>query len=89
MKKNVRITFHRNTYDKYAKKYKETKELPPEDSFFMNMGRPNELKKDQVFALKNLIDMKCYSGLRRIRGLPVRGQRTHTNAKTSKRRLRK
>ncbi len=49
----------------------------------------NELKKDQVFALKNLIDMKCYSGLRRIRGLPVRGQRTHTNAKTSKRRLRK
>jgi hypothetical protein len=45
MKKKGRITFCKNTYEKNAKKYKETKELPPEDSFFMNMGRPNELKK--------------------------------------------
>ena len=45
----------------------------------------NELKKSQIFALKKLIDIRCYSGLRRIKGLPVRGQRTHTNAKTAKR----
>lgn len=44
----------------------------------------NELKKLQIFALKNLIDIKCYRGLRKINGLPVRGQRTHTNAKTAK-----
>lgn len=44
----------------------------------------NELKKSQIFNLKMLIDIKSYSGLRRIRGLPVRGQRTHTNAKTAK-----
>ena len=47
-----------------------------------NLKITNELKKSQIFALKKLIDIKCYSGLRRIRGLPVRGQRTHTNAKT-------
>ena len=46
----------------------------------------NELKKLQIFNLKKLVDIKCYSGLRRIKGLPVRGQRTHTNAKTAKRR---
>jgi len=43
-----------------------------------------ELKKLQIFTLKNLIDIKCYKGLRRIKGLPVRGQRTHTNAKTAR-----
>lgn len=45
----------------------------------------NNLKKTQIFALKNLVNIKSYRGLRRIKGLPVRGQRTHTNAKTAKR----
>ena len=44
----------------------------------------DDLKNFQVFNLKKLVGIKCYSGLRRIRGLPVRGQRTHTNAKTSR-----
>ena len=44
----------------------------------------NDLKKHQIFNLRKLIEIKCYSGLRRIKGLPVRGQRTHTNAKTAK-----
>ena len=44
----------------------------------------NELKKLQIFNLKLLVDIKSYKGLRRIRGLPVRGQRTHTNSKTAK-----
>ncbi|ASS47050.1 30S ribosomal protein S13p (S18e) [Candidatus Nasuia deltocephalinicola] len=34
--------------------------------------------------IKKLIDIKCYKGFRHIKGLPVRGQRTKTNAKTSK-----
>ena len=44
----------------------------------------SELKKIQIFNLKELVNIKCYKGLRRIKGLPVRGQRTHTNAKTAK-----
>ena len=35
--------------------------------------------------LKTLIEIKSYKGLRRLSNLPVRGQRTHTNAKTAKR----
>lgn len=42
----------------------------------------NDLKKFEIFLLKQKISIKSYRGLRRIRGLPVRGQRTHTNAKT-------
>lgn len=44
----------------------------------------NELKKFKSLTLKNLINIKSYRGLRRVRGLPVRGQRTHTNAKSAK-----
>lgn len=44
----------------------------------------NELKKFRSLSLKNLIQIKSYRGLRRVRGLPVRGQRTHTNAKSAR-----
>lgn len=44
----------------------------------------NELKKFQSLSLRTLIDIKSYKGLRRLKGLPVRGQRTHTNGKTAK-----
>ena len=50
----------------------------------MNLTLNNELKKLRSLALKNLIDIKSYKGLRRVRGLPVRGQRTHTNAKSAR-----
>ena len=43
------------------------------------------LKKHKELFFKHLVDVKSYRGLRRLRGLPVRGQRTHTNAKTIKR----
>jgi small subunit ribosomal protein S13 len=45
----------------------------------------SDLKKLKSLNLKNLINIKSYKGLRRYQGLPVRGQRTHTNANTSKR----
>ena len=45
----------------------------------------NDLKKLKSLAIKNLVSIKSYRGLRRLKGFPVRGQRTHTNAKTSKR----
>ena len=44
----------------------------------------NELKKFKSLSLKKLISIKSYRGLRRKKGFPVRGQRTHTNAKTAK-----
>ncbi len=43
-----------------------------------------ELRKEVAMNIKSLKDMKCYRGLRHIRKLPVRGQRTHTNARTRK-----
>lgn len=42
-----------------------------------------DLKKLNDFNLKRLTNIKSYRGLRRVRGLPLRGQRTHTNAKTA------
>jgi len=53
-----------------------------------NLKITSELKKLQIFTLKKLVEIKSYSGLRRIKGLPVRGQRTHTNARTAKSRSR-
>jgi len=41
-------------------------------------------RKEVSLQLKMLMDMGCYRGLRHRRGLPVRGQRTHTNARTRK-----
>lgn len=44
----------------------------------------NDLKKLQSSFIKNLINVKTYRGIRRFNRLPVRGQRTHTNAKTAR-----
>ncbi|HJQ22374.1 MAG TPA: 30S ribosomal protein S13 [Blastocatellia bacterium] len=43
-----------------------------------------DLRKDVQMNIKRLMDIGCYRGLRHRRGLPVRGQRTHTNARTRK-----
>ena len=43
-----------------------------------------DLRRDVAVNIKRLMDLGCYRGLRHRRGLPVRGQRTHTNARTRK-----
>ena len=43
-----------------------------------------DLRRDVQQNIKTLMDIGCYRGLRHRRGLPVRGQRTHTNARTRK-----
>jgi small subunit ribosomal protein S13 len=43
-----------------------------------------DLRKDIGMDIKRLMEINCYRGLRHRRGLPVRGQRTHTNARTRK-----
>ena len=43
-----------------------------------------DLRRETAINIKRLMDLGCYRGLRHRRGLPVRGQRTHTNARTRK-----
>ncbi len=43
-----------------------------------------DLRRSVAMNIKRLMDLGCYRGLRHRRGLPVRGQRTHTNARTRK-----
>jgi small subunit ribosomal protein S13 len=43
-----------------------------------------DLRKDIGLDIKRLMEINCYRGMRHRRGLPVRGQRTHTNARTRK-----
>jgi small subunit ribosomal protein S13 len=47
-----------------------------------------DLRREVAMSIKRLMDLGCYRGLRHRRGLPVRGQRTHTNARTRKGRAR-
>ena len=43
-----------------------------------------DLRRDTAMNIKRLMDLGCYRGLRHRKSLPVRGQRTHTNARTRK-----
>ncbi|XAO72553.1 MAG: 30S ribosomal protein S13 [Candidatus Vidania fulgoroideorum] len=47
----------------------------------------NDLKKQIKENIKNLINIKCYRGIRHNKKLPVRGQRTRTNSKTSRKNI--
>ena len=49
-----------------------------------NLKVEGDLRKEVAMAIKRLMDLNTYRGLRHRRGLPVRGQRTHTNARTRK-----
>ncbi len=49
-----------------------------------NLTVEGDLRRDTQMNIKRLMDLGCYRGLRHRRNLPVRGQRTHTNARTRK-----
>jgi small subunit ribosomal protein S13 len=49
-----------------------------------NFTVEGDLRREKSMNIKRLMDLGCYRGLRHRRGLPVRGQRTHTNARTRK-----
>ncbi len=49
-----------------------------------NVKVEGDLRREVAVNIKRLMDLGCYRGLRHRRGLPVRGQRTHTNARTRK-----
>jgi small subunit ribosomal protein S13 len=54
------------------------------DSIEQNYQVEGDLRREVALNIKRLMDLGCYRGLRHRRGLPVRGQRTHTNARTRK-----
>lgn len=49
-----------------------------------NLKVEGDLRREESQNIKRLMEIGCYRGLRHRRGLPVRGQRTHTNARTRK-----
>lgn len=51
-----------------------------------NVSINSNLRKSRIMAAKKVVQIKAYKGIRKLRGLPVRGQRTHTNAKTASKR---
>jgi small subunit ribosomal protein S13 len=54
------------------------------DAIEKNFRVEGDLRRDVQLSIKRLMDLGCYRGTRHRRGLPVRGQRTHTNARTRK-----
>ena len=69
---------------------KRTKDLTDDEvhnireSIEQNVKVEGDLRRETSLNIKRLMDLGCYRGLRHRRGLPVRGQRTHTNARTRK-----
>ncbi|HVP67772.1 MAG TPA: 30S ribosomal protein S13 [Anaeromyxobacteraceae bacterium] len=69
---------------------KRTKDLNDDEvrrireSIEANFQVEGDLRRDVSMNIKRLMDLGCYRGLRHRKGLPVRGQRTHTNARTRK-----
>ena len=67
-----------------------TKDLTDEDLIALreyietNFRVEGDLRREVAMNIKRLMDLGCYRGLRHRKGLPVRGQRTHTNARTRK-----
>ncbi|MBY0282246.1 MAG: 30S ribosomal protein S13 [Alphaproteobacteria bacterium] len=49
-----------------------------------NFNVEGDLRREVSMNIKRIMDLGCYRGLRHRKGLPVRGQRTHTNARTRK-----
>ncbi|MBK9033385.1 MAG: 30S ribosomal protein S13 [Myxococcales bacterium] len=54
------------------------------DAIDSNFRVEGDLRRDVQLSIKRLVDLGCYRGSRHKRNLPVRGQRTHTNARTRK-----
>ena len=70
--------------DKRVNELLETEELKIREIIDGSYKVEGELRRDISTNIKRLMDLGNYRGLRHRRGLPVRGQRTHTNARTRK-----
>lgn len=62
----------------------ETEILKIREDIDQHLKVEGDLRREVSMNIKRLMDLGCYRGLRHRKGLPVRGQRTHTNARTRK-----
>ena len=62
----------------------DTEVLAVREFIDSNFSVEGDLRREVTMNIKRLMDLGCYRGLRHRRNLPVRGQRTHTNARTRK-----
>lgn len=79
-----KLGFSKNFKVKDLSKEQINKLVKVTESLNINLG--SELKKFKLLIAKQLLSIKTKRGLRRHQGLPVRGQRTHTNARTARKR---
>ncbi len=70
--------------DKRAKDLTEDEISKLRDEIENNYKVEGELRRETALNIKRLVEIKCYRGIRHRKGLPVRGQRTKTNARTRK-----
>ena len=70
--------------DTRAKDLSEEDVAKLRDEIEENYKVEGDLRRDVAMDIKNMIEINCYRGIRHRKGLPVRGQRTKTNARTRK-----
>ena len=70
--------------DKRAKDLTEDEISKLRDEIENHYKVEGELRREVALNIKRLVEIKCYRGIRHRKGLPVRGQRTKTNARTRK-----
>ncbi len=71
-------------FDVRVKELKETEVVSIRDIIDRKYRVEGDMRREVAMNIKRLMDMGCYRGLRHRKGLPVRGQRTHTNARARK-----
>ena len=70
--------------DKRAKDLTEEETAKLREEIEKNYHVEGDLRRDVALNIKRMIEINCYRGIRHRKGLPVRGQRTKTNARTRK-----
>ena len=70
--------------DTYVKDLTEDEVIKLRDLIDTDLTVEGDLRREVTMNIKRLMDLGCYRGVRHRRGLPVRGQRTRTNARTRK-----
>ncbi len=95
----VALTYIHGIGDHFAKKIVAQANVPPErrvneltdeevvrirEMIDRDFTVEGDLRRETAMNVKRLMDLGCYRGLRHRKGLPVHGQRTHTNARTRK-----
>ena len=70
--------------DKRAKDLTEDEIAKLRDEIENSYTVEGDLRRDVALNIKNMVEINCYRGIRHRKGLPVRGQRTKTNARTRK-----